>query len=697
MTSLDVIRGFALVGVLAVNAPYFAAPLVSVINPLYGPLSVAKGGTWAWALPYVLFEYKSIALFSMLFGASLFMVGGERDDAQGARRLRRRLGWLALFGILHGVVLWFGDILLSYALAGLLVMRCRSWRPPRLFVVGIMAFLISMGLIAAIAAMIARMSPSELAAFSAGSWSPPPSRLAAEVASYRESWAAAFMANLAAWGNFQIEALLLLTPRTAGLMMIGLALFKTEFLTGSAPTHVYRRWLAIGACALAALVWNGWDIVRQGFPLLRMQVTGTLVTASLAPLVSLGYASALILILRAGVLRPATQLLAAMGRMAFTNYLTHSIVLSSLFWGGRGRGLYGALSRPQLGLVVVALFAAQAAFSLLWLQRFDHGPFEWVWRRLSRANLPPRPAASCHTPPAVETDSLTKRFGKHVAVFDVHLRVPAGAIFAFIGPNGAGKTTTIRILLGLMRPSSGKARIFGHDVLQDRQGAARHVGALLEARATYDHLSGLENLDITRRLLGQPTHEIDRVLGLVGLRDVASRRVSHYSLGMRQRLGLARALIGSPRLLLLDEPMNGLDPQGISEMRRTIRGLPGETGVTVFLSSHLLDEVEQVATHIGLMRGGRLIAQGPLAELLGRSGTKLLLRTDNDGRALDVLRSGGFDARSEPEGICVPGRETDAGNCARLLVSAGLDLRALTPRRADLESLYLNLTEQGAT
>ena len=352
-----------------------------------------------------------------------------------------------------------------------------------------------MGLIAAIAAMIG-MSPSQLAAFSAGSWSPPSSRLAAEIASYRDGWATAFTANLAAWANFQIEVLLLLTARTAGLMMIGLALFKTGFLTESAPTHVYRRWLAIGASALAVLVWNGWDIVRQGFPLLRMQVTGTLVTAALVPLISLGYASALILILRAGVFRPVMRLLAAMGRMAFTNYLTHSIVLSTLFWGGRGLGLYGKLSRPELGLVVVVLFAAQAAFSVLWLRCFNHGPFEWAWRRLSRADLPPRPAVSCHTPPAVETDSLTKRFGKQVAVADVDLRVPAGAIYAFIGPNGAGKTTTIRILLGLMRPTRGMGASSATTSCRTGRGLC-HVGALLESCATYDHLSGLENLDIT--------------------------------------------------------------------------------------------------------------------------------------------------------------------------------------------------------
>jgi ABC-type multidrug transport system ATPase subunit len=301
-------------------------------------------------------------------------------------------------------------------------------------------------------------------------------------------------------------------------------------------------------------------------------------------------------------------------------------------------------------------------------------------------------------PLAIESIGLAKRFGDRVAVSGIDLAVPAGAIYGFLGANGAGKTTTIRMLLGLMRPSGGTARIFGCDVRRDRMSAARQVGALLDARATYDHLTGRANLDITRRLLGLPAGEIDRVLAIVDLRAAAGRKAGHYSLGMRQRLGLARALLGSPRLLILDEPMNGLDPDGIADMRRTIRTLPDAMGVTVFLSSHLLVEVEQVATHIGLMASGRLVAQGTLTELLGLHAPALQLRTSDDRRAALLLAEAGFPVNAEEAGLTLPwqGGEAETATIARLLIGAGLDLRALTPRPADLEALYLSWSERKA-
>ena len=693
--SLDLIRGFALFGVLAVNAAYFAAPLASVINPGFGPLSVSAGTTWSWFVPYVFFEYKSMALFSILFGASLFLVGGDRSDPVRSAALRRRLGWLALFGILHGVALWFGDILLSYAVTGFMLLRVRAWRPQTLMTVGIALFAASMGIIAALASMIAGMSPAQQKSFAAASWNLPAGALASQVGAYHHGWATAELANIGAWIDFQLQTLLFLTPRTAGLMMIGLALFKTGFLGGRMGTKVYARCLAIGAVALAILVWNGWDMARQGFPLVRVQTSGTLLTAGLAPIVSVGYASALILILRAGRMTWLTASLAAVGRMAFTNYLVQSIVMSSLFWSGRGLGLYGALTRPQVMEIALTLFAAQLALSAWWLRNHEHGPFERIWRRLSRPRN--KRVATAAWPVgemrlAIETAGLTKRFGAHTAVAAVDLAVPQGAIYGFLGANGAGKTTTIRMLLGLMRPNAGAARIFEHDVQYDRLLAARQIGALLEARATYDHLTGRDNLDITRRLLRLSEREVERVLTLVDLRHAAGKKVGHYSLGMRQRLGLARALLGAPRLLLLDEPMNGLDPEGIAEMRHTIRGLPDAAGVTVFLSSHLLAEVEQVATHIGLMASGRLVAQDTLAGLLGRTAPDLCLRTSDDRRAGALLADAGCPAIVEATGLIVPGHggEGEAAGVACLLVDAGLSLHALTPRPADLEALYLS-------
>ena len=696
--SLDLIRGFALFGVLAVNAAYFAAPLASVLDPAYGPLAVSSATAWSWFVPYVFFEYKSMALFSMLFGASLYLVGGERGDPNRSATLRRRLGWLALFGIAHGVALWFGDILLSYAITGFLVLPARSWKPRALMTTGLALFAASMGVIVALAVTILNMSPAERAAFAATSWAPPAKQLAIQIAAYHRGWATAQAANFGAWIDFQLQTLIFLTARTAGLMMIGLALFKTGFLSGRARTRTYGWCLALGATALALLAWNGWDMERQGFPMVRVQAIGTLLTAALAPLVAAGYAAGLILMLRTGLLPWLTAALAAVGRMAFTNYFVQSIVLGTLFWSGRGLGYYGALSRPQVMAIAFSLFVAQMALSVLWLRRFDHGPFERIWRRLSRgrdgarSGIAPAPTLAGSSPLAIESTGLTKRFGAHTAVAAVDIAVPTGAIYGFLGPNGAGKTTTIRMLLGLMRPSAGAVRIFGHDVQRERRPAARQIGALLEARATYDQLTGRENLDITRRLLGLPATEIDRVLGLVDLRGAAAQKVGHYSLGMRQRLGLARALLGTPKLLLLDEPMNGLDPDGIADMRRTIRDLPNAAGVTIFLSSHLLAEVAQVATHIGLMANGRLAAQDTLVRLLAHAPPDLYLRTSDDRRARALLAHAGFPARGEDTGLVVPARgdEGAVATVARLLVGAGLAVHALTPRPTDLEALYLS-------
>ncbi|HEX8470687.1 MAG TPA: ATP-binding cassette domain-containing protein, partial [Brevundimonas sp.] len=189
---------------------------------------------------------------------------------------------------------------------------------------------------------------------------------------------------------------------------------------------------------------------------------------------------------------------------------------------------------------------------------------------------------------AIETQGLTRRFGRRVAVDGVSMTVPERAVYGFLGRNGAGKTTTLKMLLGLIKPSAGSAFIDGIDVGRDRIGAARRVGALLEAHGFYVNLTGRENLDLTRTLLGVASTEVDRVLEVVEMQDDATRRVSDYSLGMRQRLGLARAMLGAPPVLVLDEPTNGLDPDGIADMRRFLKALPERTGATVLLSSHLL-------------------------------------------------------------------------------------------------------------
>ena len=306
------------------------------------------------------------------------------------------------------------------------------------------------------------------------------------------------------------------------------------------------------------------------------------------------------------------------------------------------------------------------------------------------------PPIQHHPLPAIETTALGKRFGDTWAVRDVSLLVQPGQIFGFLGRNGAGKTTTIRLMLGLLRPTAGAVRIFGHDVASDRIAAARLTGSLLEARATYDNLTGRENLDGARRLLGLPATEIDRTLDIVGMRGAADRRMGHYSLGMRQRLGLARALLGGPRLLILDEPMNGLDPDGIRDMRDVIRQLPERSGVTIFLSSHLLSEVQQTATHIGLMHDGRLVLQGPISELLARAAPDLFLRASDLRKAHAILAAEGFDPVAEGDGLLIrlTGGDAIVAAINRRLVTAGVDVTELSVRNASLESLYLQVQTQ---
>ena len=292
---------------------------------------------------------------------------------------------------------------------------------------------------------------------------------------------------------------------------------------------------------------------------------------------------------------------------------------------------------------------------------------------------------------AIESTDLGKRFGEQWALSGVDLRVEQGGIYGFLGRNGAGKTSAIRLILGLLRPTTGAVRIFGHDVRTERIAAARRIGSLVEARATYDQLTGRENLDSARRLLGLPVAEVDRVLEVVEMRAAAGRKVGQYSLGMRQRLGLARALLGAPSLLVLDEPMNGLDPAGIREMRDVIRQMPERCGATVFLSSHLLAEVEQTVTHIGLMHTGRLVMQGDIDVLLADRTPELFLRTSDRPETQRLLASAGYTASVHEQGLLVEldgDVDQEAAVISRGLVEAGVAVLELTRRRRTLESLF---------
>ena len=305
--------------------------------------------------------------------------------------------------------------------------------------------------------------------------------------------------------------------------------------------------------------------------------------------------------------------------------------------------------------------------------------------------------ASSGGPAAVETQELTRRFGRVAAVAGLGLRVPRGSVYGFLGPNGAGKTTTIRLLLGLLAPNAGEIRLWGTPLSRGSRGVLlRRVGALVETPSLYPHLTGCENLRVTQMLLGLPKSCIEPALRTVRLTADAGRPVRGYSLGMRQRLGLALALLSEPELLVLDEPTNGLDPAGIQEMRDLIRALPAERGITVFLSSHLLREVEQVATHVGIVQGGRLVFQGSLAALQARARETegLVVEVGDQALAARTLKAAGLDFRAVGGGtltlpVALP---EEVARVNALLVGAGVPVYRLAPERATLEETFLRLT-----
>ena len=296
---------------------------------------------------------------------------------------------------------------------------------------------------------------------------------------------------------------------------------------------------------------------------------------------------------------------------------------------------------------------------------------------------------------ALETNDLTRLFGNRVVVDRINLRVPCGVVYGFLGPNGAGKTTTIRMLAGLLRPASGRIAIHGDAFTSERRELLRSVGALVETPSLYPHLSGRENLEISQRLLGLPKSRADEALALFELTASASRLVRTYSLGMRQRLGLALIWIARPSLLLLDEPANGLDPAGTRSLRELLRRLVREYGVTVFLSSHVLSEVEQIADAIGIIDHGRLLFQGKPEELRG-SEYRLALTVDRPADALRIAQVAGWRAtESGDHTLSIEAdSEFEAARINRELVRAGLEVYAMEPRRPTLEEKFLCLVSQ---
>ena len=301
---------------------------------------------------------------------------------------------------------------------------------------------------------------------------------------------------------------------------------------------------------------------------------------------------------------------------------------------------------------------------------------------------------------AIATHDLTRRFGDHVAVDHVNLKVPPRTVYGFLGPNGAGKSTTIRMLLGLLRPDEGHVHLLGRPLADHREALLQNVGAIVEAPSLYDHLTGRENLMVTASLRGGvPASAVDRVLDLVNLHDAAEQRVGTYSMGMKQRLGLALALLAEPSLLILDEPTNGLDPAGMHDIRTLIRTLPDRADVTVFLSSHLLGEVERVASHVGIIQNGRLLFQGSTEELQRHQRSHLVIRTNRPNNARRVLTRDGMDVEcTDANRLLVhPGTEAVAARCTARLVQAGLDIYHVGLEEASLEDTFLSLTSSNGS
>ena len=298
----------------------------------------------------------------------------------------------------------------------------------------------------------------------------------------------------------------------------------------------------------------------------------------------------------------------------------------------------------------------------------------------------------------IETKALCKQYGPHTAVDHVELHVPQGCVYGFIGPNGAGKSTTMKMLLGLIHPTAGRVRLLGQELTEkSRLPLLRQTGSLIESPAGYLHLTAQENLEIVADLKGVPHKDIGRVLDIVHLTQDRNRKVGQYSLGMKQRLGIAMALLGSPKLLILDEPTNGLDPAGIQEMRALIRNMPAATGATVLISSHLLGEMEQMVEQVGIIDHGHILFEGPLTELQRHSRGNVTLRLLDPAKAAPILRANGLTAHSDSCVVTLPPlQDALLAGLVQKLAACGAGVVELTPHTKTLEEIFLSLTSEEA-
>lgn len=295
----------------------------------------------------------------------------------------------------------------------------------------------------------------------------------------------------------------------------------------------------------------------------------------------------------------------------------------------------------------------------------------------------------------IETKNLNKEFESFRAVRDLSLQVRKGRIYGFLGPNGAGKSTTIRMILGLMKPTSGEINIFGKDLRKNKMEILRKTGAIVESPSYYGNLTAYENLQVTAKLLDLDDKSIDEALGIVKLTKFKDRQAKKFSLGMKQRLGIAQALISKPELLILDEPTNGLDPSGIHEIRELIKSLPKISNITVIISSHILSEIELMADDIGIINKGELLFQGTLEELHSRSKGEICIGSQNLEETIKTLNNYGYRTKVENNNIFIKPKEIGADELLKQLILKGNKIFKFVEVEKSLEQIFMDVTEGG--
>jgi uncharacterized protein len=386
IATLDIVRGLAVLGILAVNVFAFAFPSAVYMNPALAPFPLEGSSAVAMWASDTFFHSKFITLFSMLFGASIFLVGGDKTDPARNRLILRRLLWLIPIALIHGLFLWFGDVLLLYAAAGLIAMLFRGLKACTLIWIGLGITLL-LAVLAAGGALALQFAPPEMLdqiEQQKSAMTGSREAVQASIANYRSGWPGMLTENFKAWSQLQIASLLFIIIPTVALMMFGMGLLKAGFFSGRAPTILYVLLVLIGGAVLAATGWLGWrEMVSDGATRGLHQAV-----EAFAVLITLGYASLLILLVTRGA-RVLVGWLAPVGRMAFTNYLTQSLIMTTLFYQPWGPKLMGTMDRPALWGVVAAVWALQIVWSALWLSRFQMGPLEWLWRCLTYGRMVP--------------------------------------------------------------------------------------------------------------------------------------------------------------------------------------------------------------------------------------------------------------------------------------------------------------------